>query len=213
MINQKDNASFLGYFREMESKLIALIRRTVPTRRLLLTIDQIENMVLSVGLELIRHGLNVHTRGIFLGTADRLDHMVNMIKASIEKDVLLDCSQFADVEKSVVTAWNDKDEDKMDCLRSHLVHVEMNMQIGHGVNAIQKRTWNGEDTEGLRNTRRMRVIKLNDDLPIKFMEPVFNIEKGTYDLSKALDVNTEELGLPLIPMVNHGIKPRRVFIR
>ena len=59
-------------------------------------------MVLSVGLELIRHGLNVHTRSIFLGTAD----MINMIRAYIEKDVLLDCSHFADVEKSVVTAWN-----------------------------------------------------------------------------------------------------------
>lgn len=197
----------------MESKLIALIRRTVPTRRLLLTIDQVENMVLSVGLELIRHGLNVHTRGIFLGTCDRLDHLINMIRASIEKDVLLDCSHFADIEKSVVTAWNDKDKDKMDCLRSHLVHVEMNMQIGHGVNAIQKRTWNGEDTEGLRNTRRMRVIKLNDDLPTKFKEPVFDTNEGTYDLSRALEINAEEPGLPLIPAINQGIKPRKIFIR
>ena len=197
----------------MESKLLALIRRTVPTRRLLLTIDQIENMVLSVGLELIRHGLNVHTRGIFLGTADRLDHLINLIRASIEKDVLLDCSHFADVEKSVVTAWNDRDEEKVDCLRNHLVHVEISMQIGHGVNAVQKRTWNGEDTEGLRNTRRMRIIKLNDDLPLKFMEPVFNTDEGTYDLSKALEVNSDELGLPLIPVVNHGIKPRKIFIR
>ena len=170
-------------------------------------------MILCVGLDLMRLGFNIHTRGIILGVADRLEHLQNLCRSAIEKDVLYECTHFADVNESRITAWNDTAEEKADCLRSHLIHVEINMQIGFGVNATQKRIWNGLNTDGLKNHRRLRVIKLNDDLPIQFTEPIFNNEKGTYDLSKASETDRTGLDKPLLPVVGLMLKPRRVFIR
>ena len=161
----------------------------------------------------MRVGLNVHTRGIILGAADRLEHLQNLCRSAIEKDVLCECTQFADINESRITAWNDTAEDKLDCLRSHLIHMEISMQIGFGVNATQKRFWNGLNTDGLKNSKRLRVIKLNDDLPIRFTEPIFDGSKGTFDLSKAKESEITGLDKPLLPGVESKSKPRRVVIR
>ena len=209
----KSHMNALDYFRRLESKLVQLIRRTVPTRRLLLSIDQIENIILCVGLDLIRIGLNVHTRGIILGVADRLEHLLNMCRSAIEKDVLCECTHFADINESRITAWNDTADDKVDCLRSHMIHVEISMQIGFGVNVTQKRYWNGLNTDGMKNHKKLRVIKLNDDLPTQFKAPIFDDSKGTYDLSKVDESDTIGLDKPLLPKVGPKTKPRRVFIR
>ena len=200
----------------MEKMLLALLKRMAPTKLLLLSTEKIEMMVLTIGLELIRHAFNVHARGVLLGSADRLDHMLNMCRAAISGDVLTELNGFAETQKNVATVWNDDKEDKKEFLRSHLVHHEMTMKVGMGLNVVQKRNWNGKNLTGLKVTeremrRRLRVVVFNDDVETIFGEPVFNDEKGTYNLEEANVSHDDALDRPLLPATTEKLK--KVIIR
>ena len=161
-------------------------------------------IVLTVGLELIRQAANLHIRGVMLNSADRLDHMLNMCKAAFLEDVLTEHNEFAEVKRSTITVWNDSEEDKEEFLRSHLIHHEVVMKIGFGMNVQHKKHWNGLNLEGLKITdkemkKRLRVVIFNDDLEIKFENPIFDPEKGTYDLKEMTTYN-DALDQPLLPL-------------
>ena len=204
----------------MEEKLLNLMKRMAPTRLLLLNMDRIEMMILTLGLELIRFATNTHFRGIVLGSADRLDHLLNVTKAAIMGYDLEYCNEFAVTTKCVITVWNDNEEDKKDFLRSHMIHFEVAMSVGYGWNVIQKRNWNGVDFEGLRITekemkaRKYRIVIFNEDLETKFESPVFDQTKGTYD-TKLIEDNqinkSDALDQPLLPTTKEG--RNRIIIR
>ena len=194
----------------MENKLLELLKRLAPTKNLLLSMDRLEMIILTVGLELIRQAFNLHMRGVILNSADRLDHMLNMCKAAIRKDVLNDYSEFAEVKKSRVTVWNDSEVKKEEFLRSHMIHHEVVMNIGFGLNVHQKRSWNGLDLEGLKITekemkKRLRVVIFNDDLEIKFENPIFDPETGTYNLNE-MTTYDDALDRPLLPLTKGNFK-------
>ena len=205
----------------MESKVINLMKRAAPTKLLLLSIDRIEMMLLTTGLELIRFAANTHFRGIILSSADRLDHMLMVAKAAISSDSMSLSNEFADIQKSTITVWNDDEDKKKDFLRSHLIHFTTTMCVGYGQNALQKRNWNGLNLEGIKLTereikRRLRVIIFNEDVEIKFNEPIFNQNKGTYNLNYSLtdkndDFDQLALEKPLLPTCKEGM--RRIIIR
>ena len=200
----------------MEKKLLALLKRMAPTKLLLLSTERIEMMILTTGLELIRYAFNTHARGILLGSADRLDHLLNMCRAAITSDVLPGISGFAEAQKSMITVWNDDKEEKREFLRSHLVHHEMIMKIGVGLNVVQKRNWNGINLTGLKITdkelkRRLRVVVFNEEVETVFSEPVFDNDKGTYNLDEASDNYIDALDKPLIPAKKETAK--KIIIR
>ena len=197
-------------------KLNELLKRLAPTKLLLLNMDRIEMIILTVGLELIRQAFNLHMRGIILGSADRLDHLLNMCKAAYLGDVLKEFNEFIDVQKSIITVWNDSEEEKEEFLRSHLVHHEMVVSVGFGLNVHQKRNWNGINLNGIKVTekemkRRLRVVIFNDDLETIFAEPIFDTDKGTYNLQGAEKSYTGALDQPLLPIVEE--KAKRTLIR
>ena len=200
----------------MEKKLLGLLKRMAPTELLLLNTEKIEMMIMTVGLELIRLAFNVHARGIILGSADRLDHLLNMCRAAIASDVLKDLNEFAETQRNVVTVWNDNKKDKKDFLRSHMVHMEVIMKIGMGLNVIQKKNWNGNSMDGVKITereikRRLRMVIYNEDVETRFDEPVFNKNEGTFDLEVADDDYCDALNRPLLPMSKD--KQRKLIIR
>lgn len=205
----------------MEIKVVNLMKRAAPTTALLLSVDRIEMMLLTTGLELIRFAANTHFRGIVLSSADRLDHMLCVAKAAIVKDSMSLTSEFADIQRSVITVWNDEQEKKKDFLRSHMIHYGTTMCVGYGQNALQKRNWNGLNLEGIKLSereikRRLRVIIYNDDVETKFDEPVFNQEKGTYNLDNSMNDKIDDfcelsLDKPLLPACKEGMK--RIIIR
>ena len=181
-----------------------LLRKTAVTQMLLLTIDGIENILLAIGLELLRWGFNLHNRGMILGSADRLEHIINVCRAGLAKDALFGFGGFTDVVRNVVTVWNDNEHDKQECLRSHMIHVEVLMFVGQGLNVMQKRHWNGKNLDGLKMTekelkRKLRVVKCNDDLDIEFKVPIFDQESGTYDAVEIANKQVDDLGKPLLP--------------
>ena len=51
----------------------------------------------------------------------------------------------------------------------------------------------------------------NDDLELKFNEPIFNTENGTFDLNNAEKTYTGALDQPLLPVTQE--KTRRTLIR
>ena len=173
-------------------------------------------IILTVGLELTRRAFNLHMRGLIIGSADRLDHLLNMCKAAFLNDALNEFSDFTEVKKSCITVWNDSEDSKSECLRSHLVHHEVTMNIGFGLNVLQKKNWNGVNLDGLKISdkemkKRLRVVVFNDDLEIKFEEPVFDTEKGTFDLTKVEKTYNGALDKPLLPTTKET--SRRTMIR
>ena len=78
----------IAFFKKLEDKLFNLLKRMAPSKLLLLNTDRIEMMVLMLGLELLRFAINTHFRGIVLSSADRLDHLTNLVKAAIRNDDL-----------------------------------------------------------------------------------------------------------------------------
>ena len=204
----------------MEEKLLNLMKRMAPTRLLLLNMDRVEMIILTLGLELIRFATNTHFRGIVLGSADRLDHMLNVTKAAITGDDLEYCNEFAVTTKCAITVWNDDEDGKKDFLRSHMIHFEVAMSVGYGWNVIQKRGWNGMNFEGLKITekemkaRKYRIVIFNEDLETRFESPVFNQTKGTYNPKLVEDNqknNSEALDQPLLPATKEG--RNRIIIR
>ena len=193
-----------SYFRKMETVLLGLFKKMTPSPILLLMVDQLEQILLITGLNALRHSINIHCRGLHLGTAAKLDHILNMCEAILPKDVLKECAEFGDIHVSNTTLWNDEKDDLPDFNRSHLLHSESTMSIGFGVNVLQKRGWSGVDMTGFKvtekdNKKRIRVIKFNDVLNTKFDKPLFDCERGTYDLSNVTWETFEDLKYPLIP--------------
>ena len=196
--------------------MLKVFRRTSIADLLFLTINKVENMVLLMGLELLRWAFNLHNRGLVLGSADRLDHLINVCRANTQRDALYECGKFADVISSRTTVWNDDETDRQACLRDHLIHFEINMKVGLGLNVFQKRIWNGTDMEGLKNTereskRRLRLIKCNEDCDLEFSKPVFNQEDGTFNRAQAVSNSKPIMGRPLLPIETNGSK--RIFIK
>ena len=164
-------------------------------------------MIVVCGLELLRFAVNVHCRGIQLGNASRLDHLINMCRAALSKDVLTDCTNFADTIMSEVTAWNDKGSDKPDHLRSHLMLYEGKFMVGFGLNVAQKKGWNGFSLDGLKTSekdfkKKLRVLTFNDDLETEYEPPVFDTESGTYSLKDILKFTWDGLNKPLVPALS-----------
>ena len=200
----------------MEDKLLKVLRRTSIADLLLLTIDRVENMVLLMGLELLRWAFNVHNRGLILGSADRLDHFINVCKANTQRDVFFECGSFADVVCSSTTVWNDDEIEKQDCLRDHLIHFQIEMKVGQGINVYQKRLWNGTSLEGLKitdreNKRRLRLVKCNEDVALEFTKPVFDPEKGTFNRALAASSLRSNPEHPLLPI--EAGKMKRIYIK
>ena len=84
-----------------------ILKRMTSWELVIYSIDNIEQMILLCGLELLRFGARTHSRGILLGTAGRLDHMLSLVRAVLVKganDTELDCADFADTTKTKVTA-------------------------------------------------------------------------------------------------------------
>ena len=213
--SSEEKMSF-AFFKKLEAKLLNVLKRMAPSKLLLLSTDQIEMVILTLGLELIRSAFNMHTRGVLLGSADRLDHMLNMSKAAISKDVLRDLGDFAEVQKSLITVWNDAEEDKNDFTRTHMIHHELVVCVGCGYNVQHKKNWNGQNLEGIKVTekemkKRLRMVVFNDDLDIKFEGPVFDLEKGTFDINKIEIAQMSCLDQPLLPSQKSGTK--KIIIR
>ena len=185
--------------------LLELLQKLSGTKSLILTVEWIEQMVLVCGLELLRFAINVHCRGVRLSSAGRFDHFMNLCRAAISKDVLIECTSFADTSKSEITAWNDNLTSRANHLRSHLMHYEGNFMVGYGINVFQKKGWNGHSLDGLRTSekelrKKLRVLTFNDDLKTEFTPPIFNIENGTFDLKVVDDAPLDGLDKPLIPV-------------
>ena len=185
--------------------LVDILRKMTSWKMILFTVENIEQMVLLCGLELIRVGARIHARGLQLGTAGRLDHLLNLIRTVMKRDVITGCSDFADTTGMKITVWNDEHTTRPDHNRSHLMHFEATFKAGFGQQVLQKRNWNGQDLFGIRQTekelrKRLRVIRLNDDLETSFDPPVFNKDKGTFNLENLDVLKIQELNQPLIPI-------------
>ena len=186
--------------------LLNVLKRMMSWDLLIFTIDNIEQMILLASLELLRFGAKVHSRGILLSAAGRLDLLLNATRAVLAKDREFDpeCSGFADTIDSKITAWNDEEKEKPDFLRSHLMHFEISIKVGYGIQVNQKRNWNGSNLEGIRQTdkeikKRLRLIKINDEHDTVFRLPVFDTENGTFNLKNKDVLDTENSIQPLVP--------------
>lgn len=182
---------------------------------LLLTVDNIEQIILLVGLELIRYSLNIHFRGLSLGCAPGLDHLLNLVRLALGDDYNEGIGTTL-IKHNKVTAWNDTFIDKPDHDRSHMVHVNMQLICGFGVNVVTKHAWNGVDLMGIRITEKeikkhLRVIKYNEEKSTTYEAPQFNTEDGTYDLSEAGRNFNDSIENPLIPVERQG--DIKLFIR
>ena len=201
----KKTSYILDFHRKLEKMLMDILRKMTSWKMIILTVDNIEQMILLCGLELIRVGARTHTRGLQLGTAGRLDHLLNLVKTVLKRDLIVGCSDFADTVNMKITAWNDEHTERPDHNRSHLMHFEATFKAGFGQQVHQKRNWNGSDLLGIRQTekeikKRLRVIRLNDDLETCFDPPIFNKDKGTFNLEKMDVSKIQELNQPLIPI-------------
>ena len=182
---------------------------------LLLTVDNIEQIILLVGLEQIRYSLNIHFRGLSLGCAPGLDHLLNLVRLALGDDYSEGIGTTL-IKHNKVTAWNDTFIDKPDHDRSHMVHVNMQLICGFGVNVVTKHAWNGVDLMGIRITEKeikkhLRVIKYNEEKSTTYEAPQFNTEDGTYDLSEAGRNFNDSIENPLIPVERQG--DIKLFIR
>ena len=208
--------SHVAYYRNLDDALTKLCRKLASFKTLILTVDNIEQMLLVSGLELLRFSINTHCRGIHLGSAHKLDYLMSAVRAALRHDVIIECTSYADTLVSSMTAWNDNKTDLADHLRSHLMHFEATFVIGYGLNVVQKKNWNGRDLEGLRATekelkKKLRIINFNEDLNTTFTPPVFDLDHGTYDAKVINDCSNDDLGKPLLPIKMDAL--RRVLIR
>ena len=195
--------------------LIELLKKMTTSDLLLLTIENIEQVILLVGLELLRSSLNIHFRGLAIGCAPRLDHICNLVRLALGDDYT-ECYGTTIIKHNLVTAWNDTNIDKPDFERSHMIHLNMQMTCGWGYNVNTKKAWNGVDLEGLKVTEKeakkhLRVIKYNDIKSATFEPPHFNKEEGTYDFKQVSYNFYEDIENPLIPAKSQ--KSRKIFIR
>ena len=185
--------------------LLNLLRRMTSWELIIYTVDNIEMMILLCGLELLRFGARTHARGILLNTAGRLDHLLNMVRVVLAKaGPETDCTEFADTTETMITAWNDELKETPDFLRSHLMHYEVSIKVGYGVQVIQKRNWNGCNMEGIKQSdkeikKRLRLVKINEDHSTVFQSPIFNVARGTYNLEYKDVLKMNKLGHPLVP--------------
>ena len=182
---------------------------------LLLTVENVEQIILLVGLELLRNGLNVHFRGLAIGCAPRLDHLLNMVRVAFG-DGYTEGLGVTVIKHNTITAWNDTHGDKPDHERSHMIHVNLQMICGFGVNISTKTAWNGINLEGLKVTEKeakkhLRVIKYNEIKPTVYEAPQFDVAMGTFNFNGVNWSFYENIENPLIPVKIQ--KARKIFIR
>ena len=84
------------------------------------------------------------------------------------------------------------------------MHYEVSIKIGYGIQVLQKRNWDGNTLDGIKQTdrelkKRLRLVKINEDQVTVFKPPVFNVLKGTYKLEFKDVLEMNELGQPLVP--------------
>lgn len=199
----------------MEMMLLMMLKKMTSSKLLILTVDNIEQIILLVGLELLRNSLNIHLRGLAIGCAPNLDHLLNMVRVTLGDDYTEGLGATV-VKHNLVTAWNDTLVDKPDHERSHMIHVNLQMVCGFGANINTKKMWNGVDLEGLRVTEKetkkhLRVIKYNDVKPTTYEAPQFNTSNGTYNFEGTNWSFYENIEKPLIPADKK--KGKKVFIR
>lgn len=199
----------------MELLLLVLLKKMTASNLLILTVDNIEQIILLVGLELLRNSLNIHFRGLAIGCAPNLDHLLNMVRITLGDDYSEGFGATI-IKHNLVTAWNDTFDEKPDHERSHMVHVNLQMICGFGANINTKKMWNGADLEGIKITEKevkkhLRVIKYNDIKPTTYEAPQFDIEKGTYNFDGVNWSFYDDIEKPLIPVNKQ--KDRKVFIR
>ena len=195
--------------------MITLLKKMTKTNLLLLTVDNIEQIILLVGLEQLRCSLNIHFRGLALGSAPGLDHVINMIRVALGDDYN-ECIGVSIIKHNKITAWNDSLIERPDHERSHMVHASVQMVCGFGLNVNTKQAWNGVDLEGIRidskeMKKHLRVIKYNEEKSTIYNAPQFNIENGTYDFSEVNWSFNEDIQNPLIPVKKQIA--RKLFIR
>ena len=211
-----DNVSHVAYFRNLDENLTKLCRKLASFKTLILTVDNIEQMLIVSGLELLRFSINAHCRGVHLSSAYRLDYLLNSVRAALAHDTILDCTSFADTLSSQITAWNDDKKDAAVHVRSHLLHFEATFLVGYGINVTQKKGWNGRNFEGIRATekemkKKLRIINFNEELTTKFTPPIFDLNGGTYDSKKVAESDNKDLEKPLLPIKSNTL--RKVLIR
>ena len=195
------------FYKKLETKLLNILKRMMPWNTVVFMVEKLEQMILLCGMELLRQGLNAQARGMIFGGASKLEHLLNMTRAVLDKDVLIDCAEFADTIKDGMTIWNDDKKDVPDHLRTHMMLYELNIIAGYGRNVLSKRNWNGRDLMGMRvNRKRVRVLKLNDDPDTLFEPPYFNDEDGTYNNDALYKLKMDDLKQPLVPKRNQPNK-------
>ena len=205
----------LDFDKKLERMLIDLLKKMTSSNLLLLTVENIEQVILLVGLEQLRSSLNIHFRGLAIGCAPRLDHTLNMVRIALGDDYT-ECFGSTIIKHNLVTAWNDANTSMPDFERSHMIHLNMQMTCGWGLNINTKRAWNGVDLEGIKITEKemkkhLRVIKYNEEKTATFEAPHFNRENGTYDFSTVSYSFYDDIENPIIPAKTQ--KSRKIFIR
>ena len=195
--------------------LLALLKKMANSNLLLLTIENVEQIILLVGLELLRSGLNIHFRGLAIGCAPGLDHLLNMVRAALGDDYTEGLGVTV-IKHNTITAWNDTQANKQDHERSHMIHANLQMICGFGANISTKTAWNGVDLEGLKVTEKemrkhLRVIKYNEIKPTVYEAPQFDVENGTFDFNGVNWSFYENIENPLIPV--KAQKARKIFLR
>ena len=199
----------------METLLLGVLKKMTRSNLLILTVDCIEQIILLVGLELIRSSLNIHLRGLAIGCAPTLDLLLNLVRVSLGDDFNEGLGATI-VKQNTVTAWNDNCIDIPDYDRSHMIHANLLMMSGFGANIGSKKTWNGVNLDGLKITEKeikkhLRVIKYNDMKPTEYEAPHFDTTNGTYDFNNVNWSFYEDLEKPLIPVKKQA--GRKLFIR
>ena len=192
-----------NYFSKMEDKLIALLRKMANVRWLLLTQMGIEQIILVVGLELLRKGVDIHMRGLGWGACGRLEHLINICRAALG-DEKTEGEGITVLGDHKITVWNDSDIKKPNFLRSHMVHASFDFKCGFGINIGNKKSWNGINLVGLRRNdreskRRLRVINIKEKKSTEFQPPVFNQTDGTFNFKNVKWEFLEDANKPLIP--------------
>ena len=198
-----DSQLDLKFFQRLEEKLIGLLKRVSPTPWLVLVMEEIEMMILVVGLELLRGSINLHVRGLGWGSCGRFEHLMNMVRAAIG-DVCYEGLGYTESDDGNITIWNDSDFKQPDHMRSHMVHAQLDFISGFGVNVLSKRSWNGWDLDSVKITekeikKRIRVIHLKEKKTPVFEQPLFDTETGSYNIREVNKKHVENPDSPLLP--------------
>ena len=99
----------MNYFTRLEKDLISLLKRMAFSKFLMLTQDEIELIIISVGMELIRNSLNLHMRCLGWGNSGRFEHLINMVRTNLDLNST-DGMGMTEIEDWRITAWNDNQE-------------------------------------------------------------------------------------------------------